>query len=125
MPDFDLNALNLDELQRLESLVHVELQARQERERRALVRKLKAVAEREGIALEQLYEDSIAPSQSLLGRSRGKPDRRREKAKPKYQNPEGKTWTGRGKMPVWVREYVESGKPLADLLIEQPGANTE
>jgi DNA-binding protein H-NS len=45
---------------------------------------------------------------------------RRAKVKPKYRSPEDKkvTWTGRGRTPVWARNWVESGKKLDDLLIK-------
>jgi DNA-binding protein H-NS len=42
------------------------------------------------------------------------------KVKPKYRNPENKieTWTGRGRMPVWMAAMVKKGKKPNDFLIK-------
>ena len=44
---------------------------------------------------------------------------KRSKSLPKYAHPEnpGKTWTGKGRQPNWVREHVQAGKPIEDLAI--------
>ncbi|WP_299775988.1 H-NS histone family protein [uncultured Tateyamaria sp.] len=41
------------------------------------------------------------------------------KSPPKYAHPENpsKTWTGKGRQPNWVKEYLRAGKPLEDLAI--------
>lgn len=43
----------------------------------------------------------------------------RAKIAPKYANPEdpSQTWTGRGRKPRWVQEYLSAGKKLEDLEI--------
>ena len=51
-----------------------------------------------------------------------KPDGRKAPKKIKYQNPKNpnQTWTGLGaisKRPIWVREHLEAGGKLEDLLI--------
>lgn len=39
-------------------------------------------------------------------------------AAPKYRDPmTGKTWSGRGREPVWMRQAIESGKTKEDFLI--------
>lgn len=45
----------------------------------------------------------------------------RKPVAPKYQL-DDKTWTGRGKQPLWVVEALASGLTLEDLLIEKPAA---
>jgi len=44
----------------------------------------------------------------------------RKKVAPKYRNPadESQTWTGRGREPLWIKDLVEKGAQLNDLLIE-------
>jgi DNA-binding protein H-NS len=37
---------------------------------------------------------------------------------PKYQGPEGQTWTGVGKRPRWFVEALASGKSAEDLLVK-------
>lgn len=42
------------------------------------------------------------------------------KVKPKYRNPErrSETWTGRGRMPLWMAALVKKGKKPDDFLIK-------
>jgi DNA-binding protein H-NS len=45
---------------------------------------------------------------------------RGKKIKPKYRNPDKKseTWTGRGRMPLWLAALVKKGKKPAEFLIK-------
>lgn len=54
-------------------------------------------------------------------------DRSAKKIAPKYRNPEApeQTWTGRGQMPVWLRQRVEQGARLEDFLISAVAENEE
>jgi DNA-binding protein H-NS len=47
------------------------------------------------------------------------PRRNYPEVRPKYQNPEdpSQTWAGRGRMPRWINEMIETGKSIEDLLI--------
>ena len=42
------------------------------------------------------------------------------KVQPKYRNPEkrSETWTGRGRMPLWMVALVKKGKKPGDFLIK-------
>ena len=44
--------------------------------------------------------------------------RRTTSLPPKYRSPDGKTWSGRGYAPVWIREYEEAGGDREDYLIK-------
>lgn len=64
---------------------------------------------------EELNFAAVAPTElsyadSKLIRSRGK-------VAPKYRLPDGRTWTGRGKTPVFIREALAKGAKLEDFLI--------
>lgn len=53
-----------------------------------------------------------------------KPARKPRKAAtipPKYRHPTDpeSTWGGRGRRPVWVQQWIESGKSMDDLLISE------
>ena len=54
---------------------------------------------------------------NLADLTNGKPAR--AKVAPKYANPADPslTWTGRGRKPRWVQEYLDAGKKLEDLEI--------
>jgi DNA-binding protein H-NS len=43
-----------------------------------------------------------------------------QKVKPKYRNPDkrSETWTGRGRMPLWMVALVRKGKKRDDFLIK-------
>lgn len=43
------------------------------------------------------------------------------RVKPKYRNPDkrSETWTGRGRMPLWMVALVKKGKKAEDFLINQ------
>lgn len=43
---------------------------------------------------------------------------RRMSLPPKYRSPDGKTWSGRGYAPAWIREYEEAGGARDDYLIK-------
>ena len=41
----------------------------------------------------------------------------RARVEPKYRLPDGRTWSGRGKQPVYIREALAKGAKLEDFLI--------
>ena len=55
--------------------------------------------------------------EELLGTARG--GKVRAKGAPKFRHPENpqKTWTGKGRQPVWYKEHVEAGKDPAELAV--------
>jgi DNA-binding protein H-NS len=92
------------------------------------IRKLEAEAEK----LRQAEKPGIKQLRALLKKFKlGLPDVRialasptgklqRRKVRPKYRNPakRSETWTGRGRMPVWMAAMVKKGKKPDDFLIE-------
>ncbi len=58
---------------------------------------------------------SAARSETAAGRSS-----KRAAVKPKYQDPvSGKTWTGRGVMPKWLKEAIDAGHSRDEFLIPE------
>lgn len=48
---------------------------------------------------------------------------KRSTVKPKYRNPEtGKTWTGRGVQPLWMKAAIDAGHSKEDFLIPEDEA---
>jgi DNA-binding protein H-NS len=78
-----------------------ELKKREGRERAEARKKIKELAEAHGIDLA-----TLAPSGS-------------GKQEPKYRNPNDQfqTWSGVGRKPKWVEEWLAAGKPLEELAI--------
>jgi DNA-binding protein H-NS len=56
---------------------------------------------------------------ALEARGRGPSKLKGRRVKPKYRNPDkrSETWTGRGRMPVWMAMLVKKGKKPDDFLI--------
>jgi DNA-binding protein H-NS len=69
--------------------------------------------------LKALITDSGLSSDDVLPILNPKTKTTKSKAKPKYQNPKdpSQTWSGRGKPPVWAKEYKQQGK-LSDIEIK-------
>lgn len=51
----------------------------------------------------------------------------RTKVEPKYQHPQNTelTWSGRGKQPTWLKEALEGGLTLEDMLIKKEAPATK
>lgn len=90
-----------DSLKEWRQAIDSELRKRESRERAEARKKIKELAEAHGIDLA-----SLAPA------GNGKPA-------PKYRNPNDqfKTWSGVGRKPKWVEQWLAAGKPLEDLAI--------
>jgi DNA-binding protein H-NS len=52
--------------------------------------------------------------------NRGRSKLKGRKVKPKYRNPDNRaeTWTGRGRMPIWMATMVKKGRKANDFLIK-------
>ena len=81
---------------------------------------------------EAIEHYNLSPKELFGGTgARGRTSGRKEKVHtgrtktgvPKYQGPEGQTWTGVGKRPRWFVEALESGKSADDLLIKAASAS--
>ena len=42
-----------------------------------------------------------------------------KKVPPKYRNPSGETWAGRGAKPRWLVDAIKGGRKLEDFLIDK------
>jgi DNA-binding protein H-NS len=101
----DLNAMSLAELKKLQKDVAKAIESFEERQRKAVLAEVDAIARERGFTIEQLVGQAVAGA--------------RKPATPKYANPADRTqtWTGRGRKPRWVIEALDAGKSLDDLAI--------
>ncbi len=104
----EIGNYSISELQALQEKVQKELAGRREKEQDEAVRKIQAIADQAGLDL-----------QTVLNRLSRRP-RVASASAAKYRHPENPsvTWTGRGRRPRWVEEYVAKGKDLSDLRAE-------
>jgi len=103
----NLKTLSIAELKSLQDEITIEMELRTKAERQKLVQEFRDKAKSLGISLEDLMS-----GQKGKARSSGK-------VAAKYANPadSSMTWTGRGKRPRWVSEWIDSGKSIDDLKV--------
>lgn len=99
----NLSTLNVAELRNLADKVQQEVQSRERQDLDKAREQIMAIAQEAGIPLKQLILDGLHP--------------RAGKVAVQFRNPNNASeqWTGRGRQPLWVRSWVESGKSI-DLL---------
>ena len=104
MAQVNLEKLSLKELQELESRLGPAIRDARMRETKEARGKLDEIARKMGFSVQELYG------------SKG----RRGSVEAKYINPENasETWTGRGRMPVWLRNKVDKGAKKESFLIK-------
>ncbi|NMG44334.1 H-NS histone family protein [Aromatoleum toluvorans] len=115
----ELAKMSLTELRRLQSKVETEIRRRSDSARRDLLKKMQKMAAEEGLSLSDLLPNAAATEEKST------PNKRKAKAagkKPgvvpiKYRNPANPTvgWSGRGRKPQWVIDWLAQNKPLAEL----------
>ncbi len=103
----NLTTLSIAELKTLQGNIAIELELRQRDERQKLVQEFRDKAKSLGISLEELMSGQKAKTRST------------GKVAAKYVHPADAslTWTGRGKRPRWVSEWLDSGKSIDDLRV--------
>ena len=93
----------MDELKQLE-VAEAQYDQRRLKELREEVETLLA---KEGYTLAQLVDGKVGKKAA------------KAKAAPKYKHPENpaQTWSGRGRQPVWFKEFIENGGDESELAI--------
>lgn len=106
----DLSKLKIPELQDLRRKIDKEIAGRRKGEQKKAKQELKAVAEKFGFALSELVGNGSGAGASGKRRS----------ATVRFRHPEDpkKTWSGRGRKPVWIKEWEARGGSLDDLRVE-------
>jgi DNA-binding protein H-NS len=99
----DMSVADLLDLQRA---IPAELEVRQREERQKLVAEFRDKAKSLGMSLEDLMGSTKVRT-------------RITKVAAKYVHPDNPSmaWTGRGKRPRWVSEWLDSGKTLEQLKV--------
>lgn len=104
----DISNLSVKELKSLLEMIPGEIN-RREREEKARIRKeLEALAAKSGFSLGELLDEA-----------KEKVNKVRKPAAIKYRHPEdlSLTWTGRGRQPKWVSEYLASEGTIEKLVV--------
>lgn len=114
-----LEDLTVADLGRVIAAAEQQRDARREFGRRELIEEFSAKAAEMGLSLDELLG---SPAQA--GRTAGKMRSARKGASaaspaPKYRNPEtGETWSGRGRVPRWLKQAVERARGREEFAVE-------
>lgn len=103
----DLSSMTAAQLRDLQQQIPVELKRREAQDKANILNEVRAFAKARGFALEELVGKE-AKIKAPTG-----------KVKVKYRHPENATleWTGRGRQPKWVGEWLAKGGTLDSLTV--------
>jgi DNA-binding protein H-NS len=105
MADYDLEALSLPELKKMQTDIAKAISTFEDRQKAEARAKVEAFARELGYSLAELVDSDAKPKRAPVA--------------PKYRHPENPalTWSGRGRKPQWFVEALEGGKTEGDLEI--------
>jgi DNA-binding protein H-NS len=103
----DLSRLSLADLRMLQEQVMQEIKGREQQELAKAREQIIAIARSVGIPLKELIGNDVRAN-SVNGTTFAR-----------FRHPANKSlrWSGRGRKPKWVKDWVESGQPLDALRI--------
>ena len=107
----DLSNLSLGDLRNLQEQIKQEMKKREHQEVQKAREQILAIAQSVGVPLKDLINTSGRGAKSA-GAGAGS-------VAVRYRNPDdaSQQWTGRGRQPKWVKEWVEGGKSLDQLRV--------
>lgn len=105
MADFNLEALSLKELRKLQKDLAKAISTYEDRHKAEARAKLEAIAKEMGYALADLIGVEVKAT--------------RAPAAAKFRHPENAalTWSGRGRKPKWLADHINSGKEPSALAV--------
>lgn len=110
---FDLSKLSVAELRTLQDDIKQALTDREHEERNKAREEIMAIAQNAGLSLKELLAGSTR------GTGKSAKGTRSGKVAVQYRHPSNSSqqWTGRGRQPAWVKDWVQSGKSLDELRV--------
>ncbi|MBS1190115.1 MAG: histone family protein [Rhodocyclaceae bacterium] len=99
----DISSLSLADLKRLLTQIPKEIERRQKDEKVRVLKEIEAIAAERGFALDELVGGGVKKLRAPVA--------------VKYRHPGNAdlSWTGRGRQPKWVQEFVQNGGSLDQL----------
>lgn len=104
----DISNLSLPELQSLLEIIPEEITRRKRQEKQRVLQEMEVLASAAGFSLAELFDPkSVIPTKA------------KKTVAAKYRHPEnsGLEWTGRGRQPKWVAEFLAAGGNIEQLAI--------
>jgi DNA-binding protein H-NS len=109
----DLSNMSLGDLRNLQEQLKQETKKREQQELQKAREQIIAIAQSVGVPLEDLISSAARGSKSKnTGAGTGT-------VAVRYRHPDdaSQQWTGRGRQPKWVKEWVEGGQSLDQLRV--------
>ena len=109
----DISSLSLAELRRLQTKVETEIRRRSDTAKKDLLKRMQKLAAEHGMSLTDVIGGQEAAEKAAPAPKKA--------AKPasviKFRHPENAAigWTGHGRKPQWVIDWLAQGKALDDL----------
>jgi DNA-binding protein H-NS len=102
----NLSSLSSAELRTLQEQLKQELKQRESHDLAKAREEILAIAKSVGLPLQELLAS-------------GAPRAKTGSVAPRYRNPAdtSQLWTGRGRQPKWVKDWLEAGKDIAGLKV--------
>ena len=117
----DISSLSLNELRRLQTKVEAEIRRRSDTAKKDLLKRMQKLAAEHGMSLNEVLgqEASEKPAAAPKKAAAAKPVKKAAKpvsvvAVPHNENP-AIGWTGHGRKPQWVIDWLAQGKALDEL----------
>lgn len=117
----ELSSLSLSELRRLQSKVETEIRRRSDTAKKDLLKRMQKLAAEHGMSLNEVIGQESAEKAAPAPRKAAAKPAAKKVAKPasviKFRHPENPAigWTGHGRKPQWVIDWLAQGKPLDEL----------
>ena len=101
----DLSNMSLGDLRNLQDKIKQEMKQREQQEVQKAREQILAIAQKVGVPLRELVGTSTRGKTGTVA--------------VRYRHPSNSSqqWTGRGRQPKWVKEWVDSGKSMDALRI--------
>lgn len=102
----NLSKLSIDKLRALIQQAEAEIESRRKANKKEALAEIRQLAEKHGFSLGE-----------LVGTTRGRKAKSRSAKSVKYRHPEDpdKTWSGQGRKPNWVKDWLAGKGTLEDL----------
>lgn len=106
MSNVDISNLSVAELERLKGSIDSAIANRRDGELLSLRQAIDEMVEEAGFTLDEVLQARATKKRAV---------------KAKYSNPNNaaETWSGRGRKPIWVQEWIAAGNDLNDCLIPE------
>lgn len=109
----DLSNMSVGDLRNLQEQIKQEMKAREAQEVQKAREQILAIAQSVGVPLKDLLATGGRGAASKGSATKG------NTVAVRYRHPDNASqqWTGRGRQPKWVKEWVEGGKSLDKLRV--------